>query len=77
MTLSVNESYGLILPVCAGGILYSVFNAWKVSKVDVEGNNSGGEYTKMMEGTNDDGRKIADMNKIGKLIQNGSDEFLL
>jgi hypothetical protein len=42
MTLSVSDNYGLIVPVCLTGILYSLFNAWKVSKVNLTSND---DYT--------------------------------
>jgi len=38
MTLTVSESYGLIVPTCVLGIIYAVVNAYIVSKVNMTAN---------------------------------------
>jgi len=70
---TTSDCYGFVIPVCLAGIVWAIFNAYLVSQVSLD--KTGGDYTKINDEENG-GQKVAIIAHIGKLIQNGADEFL-
>jgi len=59
---------GIIIPICVIGIIYGIFNAWLIKKVNMGENEE--------QRLNEDNDKISTLKRIGVLISEGADEFL-